>query len=46
MYKDRKTEIRSSVLMKWSLEYQGGTFKEFFSFVFVSKFIVHVLNTL
>ena len=39
-----ETKIRSSVLMKF---YQGGAFREeFFFFVFVFKFIVHVLATL
>ena len=40
----RETETRSSVLMKCSIE--EVLFKEFFFFVFVLKFIVHVLTTL
>ena len=40
----RETEIRSSVLMKCSIK--EAPFKEFFFFVFVFKFIFHVLTTL
>ena len=40
----RETEIRSSVPMK--CPNKEALFKEFFFFVFVFKFIVHVLTTL
>ena len=39
----RETEIRSSVLMKCSIK--EALLKEFFAFVFVFEFIVHVLTT-
>ena len=40
----RETEIQSCVLMKCSIK--EALFKEFFIFIFVFKFIVHVLTTL
>ena len=41
----RETEFRSSVLMKCSIK-EALLFKEFFFFVFVFKYIDHVLTTL
>ena len=43
-YKDKRTEIQSSVLKKSSIK--EALFKEFFFLVFVFKFIVLVLTTL